>query len=746
MSYSDVIGAIQNYQHLTGGMNAFANKANQLDESNLGPMYTGGQPTRGPSTFFGSTSRNLYENADYSFDDPSAMYKDEKGNWIKPTTLQRGLGALQTGGMTAQVSPYLSKGLQYGYNFATGAPAGTQLIQNAAGQQISLAPGAAMPEGYSAVGIGPGLAGGMMLKSFTDDKNPYTYTSKEKFGDYAGNALIASSLAPSLGIAAGSNAIMGVHPGVLLASLAFSWLSGKKKKRKAKRLRKEAVQSVEDQQWAGYEDRSKAVKDAQEEYLSDAGQMMWEKDASQYDNQYGGAYNNPYYGYGDKGMKFTPKEYKKIAKAGRNGDTMLAHINPQEAQMLKAMGGSGTINPYTGLREYGWFSGFVKGLGNILTGGASAVSNTLDDLGVTDAVSSGFDAAGNVIDPFADAAGNAITATGDVINQGINTSLDLTRDVMGGGLDAAGNVLEATSDVVYPVLDPAMDLVTDITQPVMEGIHDVTKPIMAGATDIAKMGIEGTLSGIKNVGHGAISFLNSIFGGGTGGGFNVGAGQNLSLQQKRESLMKDPEVHPLKLRDIGTESPSGLEDQDIANLYAEGFRGDLDNPYIRENVLELAKGGLYANINKRKKAGTSRSKANTTISPENYKKMKEGFYDGGKIDAVAEFTGNELIVNNQDAVEKGLSKNNYSMAAAPIRNAMKQGFITPGLETHMGNPMPVDKDGNIYTKGGKLKFKVKKGAGIYDHATDQFKPNMTDKEIAMIAKKNIAKWKSNGMA
>ena len=41
-----------------------------------------------------------------------------------------------------------------------------------------------------------------------------------------------------------------------------------------------------------------------------------------------------------------------LAAYGRNGDTMLAHITPQEAAMLKRMGGSGTINPYTGLPEY----------------------------------------------------------------------------------------------------------------------------------------------------------------------------------------------------------------------------------------------------------------------------------------------------------------------------------------------------------------------------------------------------------
>ena len=43
---------------------------------------------------------------------------------------------------------------------------------------------------------------------------------------------------------------------------------------------------------------------------------------------------------------------RRVAAAGRGGDTQLAHINDQEAEMLKRMGGSGTINPNTGLREY----------------------------------------------------------------------------------------------------------------------------------------------------------------------------------------------------------------------------------------------------------------------------------------------------------------------------------------------------------------------------------------------------------
>ena len=53
-----------------------------------------------------------------------------------------------------------------------------------------------------------------------------------------------------------------------------------------------------------------------------------------------------------------------IAEQGRGGDTMLAHITPSEARLLKSRGGAGTINPVTGLPEFGFLSkawGKVKG-------------------------------------------------------------------------------------------------------------------------------------------------------------------------------------------------------------------------------------------------------------------------------------------------------------------------------------------------------------------------------------------------
>ena len=45
--------------------------------------------------------------------------------------------------------------------------------------------------------------------------------------------------------------------------------------------------------------------------------------------------------------------------------------------------------------------------------------------------------------------------------------------------------------------------------------------------------------------------------------------------------------------------------------------------------------GLYANINKRKKAGTSRPKSKSTITKKSYANMKAGFPNSKKNEAKA---------------------------------------------------------------------------------------------------------------
>lgn len=62
-----------------------------------------------------------------------------------------------------------------------------------------------------------------------------------------------------------------------------------------------------------------------------------------------------------------------IAKMGRRGDTMLAHITPEEARLLKRRGGSGTINPKTGLPEF-FIKKIFKSAKSILKGVGRAVN------------------------------------------------------------------------------------------------------------------------------------------------------------------------------------------------------------------------------------------------------------------------------------------------------------------------------------------------------------------------------------
>jgi len=53
-----------------------------------------------------------------------------------------------------------------------------------------------------------------------------------------------------------------------------------------------------------------------------------------------------------------PALAEMIRSKGRGRDTMLAHITPREAALLKRRGGSGTINPDTGLPEFDDFASY----------------------------------------------------------------------------------------------------------------------------------------------------------------------------------------------------------------------------------------------------------------------------------------------------------------------------------------------------------------------------------------------------
>lgn len=58
--------------------------------------------------------------------------------------------------------------------------------------------------------------------------------------------------------------------------------------------------------------------------------------------------------------KDTTSFIKKVASAGRGGDTKLAHLSPKARELLKNLGGAGTKNPKTGLKEYKAASVFAR--------------------------------------------------------------------------------------------------------------------------------------------------------------------------------------------------------------------------------------------------------------------------------------------------------------------------------------------------------------------------------------------------
>jgi hypothetical protein len=71
-------------------------------------------------------------------------------------------------------------------------------------------------------------------------------------------------------------------------------------------------------------------------------------------------------GFAHGGLASLTPMAEAMAKQGRYGDTMLAHISPSEARMLRQMGGSGTTNPNTGLPEFfKLFKTIKKGLSKL---------------------------------------------------------------------------------------------------------------------------------------------------------------------------------------------------------------------------------------------------------------------------------------------------------------------------------------------------------------------------------------------
>jgi len=136
---------------------------------------------------------------------------------------------------------------------------------------------------------------------------------------------------------------------------------------------------------------------------------------------------------------------------------------------------------------------------------------------------------------------------------------------------------------------------------------------------------------------------------------------------------------------------------------------------------------LYANINKRKKAGTSRSKSDSTITKKNYDNMKKGFKKKGGM--MKYQTGGKSSVKIGGVSLKSSKK---VLMNSELNAALDLGYSSVA-EHNKANDMtkpknhPVNKTSSAIKKSKKNTEKsYKKLGGFRDNFLEPRVPNLDD--------------------
>jgi len=269
---------------------------------------------------------------------------------------------------------------------------------------------------------------------------------------------------------------------------------------------------------------------------------------------------------GGKNVTPTQDEINKVAAMGRNGDTRLAHVTPQEERMLKAMGGSGTINPYTGMPEY-FLGGFFSSL---------------------------FGAIDDALDPLQDAAGGIITGAGDTVNQAISTGTNLAGDI----IDATGQTVSSVggelTSALNPIIDPIFDTAQDAAAPIFDAAGNLVQQAGGAVSNVADMTSQAfgdvtqgvgfqTIGLLQDVDEGVRNFLANLFGGSGMQEIDLGAGAGRA-DIKRGAKQKGGEVvSGVQARNRG-KALANISKTEKASLGTGDFVSPKENPYITPNV------------------------------------------------------------------------------------------------------------------------------------------------------------------
>lgn len=164
---------------------------------------------------------------------------------------------------------------------------------------------------------------------------------------------------------------------------------------------------------------------------------------------------------------------QNLQAQGRDSDTILAHISPHEAMFLKRLGGSGTINPQTGLMEFGLFKkikkafkSVVKAVVPIAKAVLPMVANAfIPGSGILVGAALGATGGGGLkgalmggLGGYLSTPGNSLTSNiGSYANNAINNFGGLSNEVLGSGiLGGASSAIMGKNPITGALLSGAV--------------------------------------------------------------------------------------------------------------------------------------------------------------------------------------------------------------------------------------------------------------------------------------------------
>jgi hypothetical protein len=208
----------------------------------------------------------------------------------------------------------------------------------------------------------------------------------------------------------------------------------------------------------------------------------------------------------DKSLKMDlPALAEMLRSKGRGKDTILAHITPKEAALLKRRGGSGTTNPDTGLPEFEDYGGSydysapapVSPTYDVVSGSGAqqTFTPTAADTGVPVQVAPSYQPGGESFYPSVSPAGNAAYDYLTPRGQTVPMTYDVSRGIIPTGAPSTPT-LTPTSPVTPGVVSPEQQAAAPVTQaPPKPGEASFTDQLKAALTptNLAKLGLVGAL-------------------------------------------------------------------------------------------------------------------------------------------------------------------------------------------------------------------------------------------------------------